>query len=170
MTDEKSHVASAGEDLFNFAIDRRDVTAALERLPGQKAARKALVAHELQMLKIISVGWSLSYHLANSPIKQALMIRYWELVREFSGQLDQTTALLVHRDISFFETVRARFNAYLEKMETTTGAPEPAVVIGPVFAEHCGSAGEPHTVMAGARLFIGAVAQVRTYLENAGLH
>lgn len=165
----KSKIEMAGEDLFNFAIDRRDVVDIMARLPGTSDSQRATLEHELQILKIISVGWSLSFYLEESPLKSELVAHFWQLVHEFSISLSQTTELLIHQDVNFFETVRSRFDRYLGEMQKKTDASEPAVVIGPEFARICGDAQDVHGVMAGSRMFISTTIEVKSYLEEAKL-
>jgi hypothetical protein len=166
---EKSNIELAGENLFNFAIDRRDVKALMSHLPKISDAVRATIEHELQILKIISVGWSLSYYLEDGSQKGQLTALYWQAVHDFSKSLSQTTELLIHEDIKFFETVKERFDAYLQKMQKNPDAPEPAVVIGPEFSRVCGDADDVHTVMAGSKMFISTVGEVKAYLEEIKL-
>ena len=166
---EKSNIELASEDLFNFAIDRQDVKALMLRLPITSDAERATVDHELQILKIISVGWSLSYYLEDSPQKNQLTALFWQAVHDFSKSFSQTTELLIHEDINFFGTLKDRFDLYLREMQKKPDAPEPAVVIGPEFAKLCGDAENVHTVMAGSRMFISTVGEVKAYLEKIKL-
>lgn len=159
----------AGKDLFNFAIDRRDVSTIMDRFPGESKSQRATVEHELQILKIISVGWSISYYLVDSPLKRELTASFWKAVHDFSVSLSQTTELLIRQDIDFFATVRDRFDMYLREMQKNTDAPEPAVIIGPEFARVCGDTEDAHMVMAGSRMFISAVVEVKVYLEETKL-
>lgn len=59
-TDTGHHAAT---DLFDFAVDREDTKALMARLPADTAANRVAVEYELQALRIISVGWSISYYL-----------------------------------------------------------------------------------------------------------
>lgn len=166
---EKSNIELAGEDLFNFAIDRKDVKALMSRLPEFPDAERATIDHELQILKIISVGWSLSFYLEDSPQKSQITAFFWQAMHEFSRGLSQTTELLVHADIDFFGSLKERFDIYLEKMQQNPEAPEPAVVIGPEFARLCNQDDDVHIVMAGSRIFISTVGMVKAYLEKIKL-
>jgi hypothetical protein len=166
---EKSNIEMASEDLFNFAIDRQDVKALMSHLPKISDAVRATVEHELQILKIISVGWGLSYYLEEGSQKGQLTALYWQAVHDFSKSLSQTTELLIHEDIKFFETVKDRFDQYLQEMQKQPDAPEPAVVIGPEFAKNCGNGDDVHTVMVGSRMFIAAVGEVKAYIEEIKL-
>ena len=87
---KKSEIEKTGEDLFNFAIDREDVKWLMDRLPPEADVKRTTVEYELQILKIITVGWSISYYLANSPQKNVLVERYWNDVNEFSRNLTTT--------------------------------------------------------------------------------
>ncbi len=166
---KKSKLEMAGEDLFNFAIDRQDVMNLMTRLPEPAKDRRAAIEHELQLLKIISVGWSLSYYLPNSSQKDELTAFYWQLIHEFSKSLSQTTELLLHQDMDYFEMVKNRLDAYIQQMQERPDAPEPAVVIGPEFARVCGTPEDVHTVMVGSKIFIATVGEVKTYLERIKL-
>ena len=157
------------EDLFNFAIDRKDVKDIVTRFPEASDTRRANLEHELQILKIISIGWSLSFYLVDSPLKRELTAHFWQSVHAFSKSLSETTNLLIHQDIDFFQTVRDRFDQYLGEMKKKVDAPEPAVVIGPEFARICEDAEDVHVVMAGSRMFISTVGEVKAYLEEARL-
>ena len=92
-------------------------------------------------------------------------MRFWQAVHDFSKSLSSTAELLIHQDVDFFAAVRGRFDKYLEEMKRHVKAHEPAVVIGPEFARCCGFDGNPHTVMAGSRIFVGTVNKVKSYLE-----
>ncbi|NQT68850.1 MAG: hypothetical protein HQ552_04655, partial [Desulfobacteraceae bacterium] len=77
-----SGIEEAAEDLFNFATDHEDVKWLMEHLPKEADIERGKVEYELRMLKIISVGWSLSYYLENHFHK--LLELYWQAVNEFS--------------------------------------------------------------------------------------
>jgi hypothetical protein len=59
---QKTEIEKAGEALFNFAVDREDVKALVANLPEETDIQGVTVEYELQILKIISVGWSISYY------------------------------------------------------------------------------------------------------------
>jgi hypothetical protein len=54
-------------------------------------------------------------------------------------------------------------------LEGTPQTPDPAVVIGPVFAGLCGHGDDIFAVMAGSKMFANTVARVRQYLEASKL-
>ncbi len=161
----KSEIDKAGEDLFNFAIDREDVKWLMQHLPEEADIRRETVEYELQILKIISVGWSISYCLESSPRKNPLLELYWNLVYEFSQSLSSTTELMTGHDIDYFQILKDRLDMYVDAMSQRPDAPEPATVIGPEFARTCGNADDIFTFMTGSKMFISAISQVKDYLE-----
>jgi hypothetical protein len=54
-------------------------------------------------------------------------------------------------------------------MENDPRAPDPAAVIGPVFAGFCGHGDDIFAAMAGTKIFANTVARVRQYLEAVKL-
>lgn len=160
----------AAEDLFNYAIEREDVKLLMEQLSRSAKVKPASLEYELQILKIISVGWSLSYHLTGTPRrKAALGDLFWSAINNFSKELSQTTGLMTGADIDYFEILKKRLDQYVQAMEDNPQAPDPAVVIGPVFAAFCGDGNDIFAAMAGTKIFANTVARVRQYLEAVKL-
>jgi hypothetical protein len=162
--DDTSVVARAGEDLFNFAIDREDTRWLMERLPREAVLPRSTVEYELQLLKIISVGWSIHFHLETRPQKEALAERYWQSVQQFSRELSSTAGMVTGQEVDYFSTLKARLDMYLEALARQPHAGDPAQVIGPCFAAACGNAQDLPTFMAGSKMFLAAVRSVREYL------
>lgn len=163
--EQKSGVEKAGEDLFSFAIDRKDVKTLMAQLPEGTDIKRGTVEYELQILKIISVGWSVSYYLENYPQKNQLLEFYWKAVHEFSQSISTTTGLMIGHDIDYFQVLTKRLDTYVAAMAKKPDAPEPAVVIGPEFARTCGNVDDVFTVMTGSRMFIATIGSVKEYLE-----
>ena len=167
--ENKSAVERAGEDLFNFAVDREDIKTLIAHLPKETECKPAAVEYELQLLKIISTGWSLSFFLENNPRRGQLAEIFWKAIHEFSETLSETTQLMTGQDINYFQILKARLDMYVaaltEKSETT----EPAAVVGPEFAKVCGNGDDIFAVMTGSRMFIITVARVKEYIEAMGL-
>lgn len=166
---KKSKIEQTGEDLFNFAIDRQDVKTLMLSLPEAADINRSKVEYELQILKIISVGWSLSYFLVNSVQKEKLVKFYWEAICEFSKDLSTATEYMIGQEIDYFQTLKDRLDIYVNSLEKTPDAPEPAVVIGPEFAAICGAVDDVYTVMVASKMFIATVGGVKDYLEEIKL-
>ncbi|MFP3981435.1 MAG: hypothetical protein ACLFUY_08580 [Desulfobacterales bacterium] len=166
---EKSAVEKAGEDLFNFAVDREDVKELMGQLPESADIAPTTVEYELPVLKIISAGWSAAYLLENSPHKTPLMETYWNAVQQFSRSLSETAGLMTGQDINYFDVVKKRFDTYLAAMNANPEAKDPAAIIGPEFARACGNADDVFTVLIGSRMFVGTLNCVREYLKAFSL-
>jgi hypothetical protein len=160
-----SEIERTGEDLFNFAIDREDVKWLMDRLPPEAAVKRTTVEYELQILKIIGVGWSISYYLTNSPQKNELLERYWNAVNEFSRDLTTTMEYLIGQDINYFQVLKDRLDMYVDAMAHNPDAAEPATVIGPEFSKACGNENDIFSFMTGSKMFISTTTKVRQYLE-----
>jgi len=59
----------------------------MANLAEEADIKPTTVEYELPILKIISVGWSLSFYLASSPQKDQLMDLYWTAINDFSKDL-----------------------------------------------------------------------------------
>ncbi len=166
---EKSPVEQAAHDLFNFAIDRTDIKEIMGGLHEQADVNRNSVEYELPLLKIITVGWSISYFINHGPYKDDVSEIFWNAVREFALGISDTTGLMTGTDIDYFQVIKDRLNLYVDAMNENTDAPEPAVVIGPEFAGACGNRDDVFTVMTGARMFIATAGSVKSYLEEVKL-
>jgi len=159
-------IDQAGEDLFNFAIERDDVKWLMAQLSPSTKVKPATFEYELQILKIISVGWSISYLLSGTPKRKAVLQEFfWGAVNTFSKELSETTGLMIGQDIDYFEILKMRLNQYVQAMEENPQTPDPAAVIGPAFAGFCGHGDDIFTAMAGSKMFANATVRVRQYLE-----
>ena len=103
---KNSEVEQAGEDLFNFVVDREDIKWLMSHLSEAADIKRETVEYELQILKIISVGWSISYYLENSPHKRKLLDLYWKAVHDFSQTISTATGQLIGQDIDYFQILK----------------------------------------------------------------
>lgn len=161
-----SSPGSAAEALVDYAIDREDVKWLLAQLHSEAAVNRHTLEYELQILKIISVGWSIAYHLENDAAKQPLLEDFWKAVQAYAQSLSQTTELMIGQDIDYFQTLRDRLDLYLAAMAASDGKNEPTTVIGPAFAQLCGNAEDIFARQTGAKMFMSVVGRVKTYLEK----
>ena len=63
------------------------------------------------------------------------------------------------------QIVKERLDMYVTALAKNSGAPEPALVIGPEFARICGNVDDIFTFMTGSKMFISAINKVKAYLE-----
>jgi hypothetical protein len=151
---EKSELEQVGEDLFNYAVDREDIKYLVALLPREQ-------------LKIITVGWTISYHLMGHPLKEVLAEFFWQSIQTFSRSLSETTSLMIGKDIDYFDTLKQSLSSYLDVMTRHPESHEPARLIGAEFARRCGDANDLFTFMTGSKMFLTATTRVKQYLEGA---
>jgi hypothetical protein len=167
--EKKTTIEKAGEDLFNFAVDRQDVKELVANLPEEAEIQGVTVEYELQILRIISVGWSISYYLEKSPQKTQLTELYWQAVQQFSMSLSSSTELMAGHAIDYFQILKDRLNMYLDALYKKPEASQPVAVIGPEFAKTCGNEDDAFTMLTGAKMFSATIGSVKEYLEETKL-
>jgi hypothetical protein len=166
---EKRGIEKVGEDLFHFAVDREDVKALVANLPEEADIQEVTVEYELQILKIISVGWSISYYLEKDPQKTQLAEFYWQAVQQFSKSISTSTGLMTGHEIDYFQILKDRLDMYLGALNENPYVSQPVSVIGPEFARTCGNVDDAFTVLTGAKMFSATIGSVKEYLEATKL-
>lgn len=162
---QTSKIEQAASDLFNYAIDREDVKWLMANLAEQADIKRTTVEYELPILKIISVGWSLSYFLPGGPQKDELSNLYWTAINDFSKDLSSTTEMMTGQKIDYFKILKERLDMYVNALEQQPEAQDPATVIGPEFARTCGNVDDIFTFMTGSKMFMSVINRVKEYLE-----
>ena len=156
-------------DLVDFAIDREETLFLLSHWPQGAGVNPVVVEYELQILKIIAVGWSLSYYLQRHCAKEPLQSLFWQAIQEFAAGLSETTHLLIGRDIDYFNILKERLDHYVAVMGSQKREIEPARLVGSEFAELCGDREDIFTQMAGGKMFNNTLIRIRQYLEAVRL-
>jgi len=164
-----SKIEQAAEDLFNYAIDREDVKWLMANLAEHADVKRTTVEYELPILKIISVGWSLSYCLPGGPQKDALSDLYWTAINDFSKDLSSTTEMMTGQKIDYFDILKNRLEMYVKALEQHPEVQDPATVIGPEFARTCGNAEDIFTFTTGSKMFTSVIGRVKEYFETIKL-
>lgn len=71
---EPLSVEKFGENLAAFAINRDDLKMLLTTVPDSEKSRLTTIEYELQILKILSVGWGIAFYMKegekNSQLQQ----------------------------------------------------------------------------------------------------
>jgi hypothetical protein len=159
----------AADDLLAYAIDRQDIKWCLAHLPSKSSPNLARIDSELQMLKIIAVGWGLTHRLVDSPLKAPFQEAYWKAVQDFSVRFSETTALLIGQRIDYFQTIRDRLNLYLAAVrDLGPSGGDAGRIIGITLARLCDCGEDLPVGMAAARIFNSALARVGEYLTATG--
>ena len=164
-----SKIEQAAEDLLNYAIDREDVKWLMANLAEHADVKRTTVEYELPILKIISVGWSLSYYLPGGPQKDELTNLYWTAINDFSKDLSSTTEMMTGQKIDYFDILKNRLDMYVKALEQHPEVQDPATVIGPEFARTCGNAEDVFTFMTGSKMFASVIGRVKEYFETIKL-
>ncbi|GAB6906594.1 putative cytoplasmic protein [Desulfosarcina cetonica] len=160
-------IATAGEDLFQFAIHRGDMNAILERLPFDMAERRVALEYEIQLLRIIAVGWAIAFFLSDSALKAPLGNYFWEQIRSFATTLSTSASLSVGTDIDYFSILKERLSYYVKALDAAGDVQQPATAIGPAFAGMCGDREDACAILAGSKMFVHTIEAVREYLGPA---
>ena len=95
-----------------------------------------------------------------------MSVSYWNGVQAFCQNLDSVTSLMTPVAIDYFKTIRQRLEDYLAALRQQPEASDPAAVFGPAYARCCRQEDNIHVVMAGNRIFTGALQAVREYLAD----
>jgi hypothetical protein len=162
-------IADAAETLLNFSIDRNDLEILLGSLPENAGIDRVRIEYEMQILKILSVGWSLSFFLEDSAVKRALTESFWTAVQEFSRNLSLASSASLNRAFDYFAILKERLDTYLKALNGQLEASDPATVMGPAFSAVCGEKDNAVAILCGSKMFHLAVSGVRHYLESVTL-
>lgn len=165
--DNQKRLTIIAEDLCEYALERDDIKWITDTVPGSAGHSSSKLEYELQLLKIVTVGWSISFCLQDDPVKEEAAGLYWQNIHAISGGLSQATALLIGKDIDYFGILKSRLDGYVLAVSGTNGD-NPAVAIGPEFANHFGNPDDLFVSMAGSKMFMAALAGVKQYLQAAG--
>lgn len=154
-------------DLCTFAIDRTDVMDLLSAIPSNSNLNKTTIEYELQLLKILSVGWALSFFIDQTDRnKGPLTQHFWEKIREISNNISTLTQSTTGKPIDYFEILKTRLNTYLEAFQKNPDhSQNPASVIGPVFALACNSPDNAAAILTGTKMFALTLGAVKEYLN-----
>ncbi len=164
-------VEDAARHLATFAIDREDLKSLMAAIPQDGEVNMTAVEYELGILKILSVGWGLSYFMApTDPNKAPLTDIYWQMIREVSQNISMLTETTTGTQVDYFNILKDRLDLYVLAMkETPEGSREPATIMGPVFAKACGCPDNPAALLTGTKMFTLTLGAVKEYLNTVTL-
>lgn len=75
---EPLSVEKFGENLAAFAINRDDLKMLLTTVPDSEKSRLTTIEYELQILKILSVGWGIAFYMKEGEKKQSVTTIFWQ--------------------------------------------------------------------------------------------
>ncbi len=165
--DKKEQLTIIVKDLCDYALDREDVKWITDNVPEFAGLSIDKLEYELQLLKIVTVGWSISYYLQDDPVKDKVVEPFWQNIYEVSGNLSQATSLFIGKEIDYFKILKCRLDDYVLAMSRIKDD-NPVSAIGPEFAKHFGGPDDLFSFMAGSKMFMAALGGVKQYLQAAG--
>ncbi len=163
--DPSDPIDISAENLLNFAIDRQDLKIILDSLPQNATIDRGKVEYEIQILKILTVGWALSFFLESAAAKTMIAESYWTKVQAFSQSLSLASSASLNRNFDYFSILKERLDVYVHALDRHTEKEDPTVVIGPIFARMCEDGDNPLIVLAGSKMFKHTLSSVKEYLE-----
>jgi hypothetical protein len=166
INDPHQPIEEIGEALANFSLDRQSVLYAMERLPEGPSLNRVAIEYEIQLLRILSVGWAISYFMEDHVSKNPLIKKFWDVMFELSKNISSVTSLSIGKEVDYFRTLKERIDIYLKALAEAPLVKDPASVIGPTFARLCENADNVHVIMAGNRVFHLSLEGVKHCLES----
>jgi len=163
---KKEGIEKLSDDIFNFAIAREDLKKEIENIPEDSSANIVAVEYEIQLLKILSAGWSISFFMGQHPDKNHVAEAFWNSIQEFSRNLSLMTSATTGKEIDYFNIIRNRVNIYVNALSHFSNVHDPSAVIGPTFAKLCGSEEDIHTINAGKNTFNHCLRNVKFLVET----
>lgn len=153
-------------NLSTYAIDRDDLKSLLQTIPEKNDLNMATVEYELQILRILSVGWAISFYMAQQPVKKRVSLLFWEEIRQVAAKISTLLETTSGRGIDYFEILKQRLDLYVRAMQTNPdGANEPTAVMGPAFAAACNAPHDPIAILVGTKMFTLCLGGVKSYLD-----
>lgn len=156
-----------GKNLATFAIDRTDLKELVQTIPEDSDLNNTTIEYELQILKILSVGWAISFFMpVSDKNKDPLAREFWENIKEVSENISNITNTTSGTDINYFDIIKERLHTYLKVMGNITDETQnPGSVMGPAFAVTCGHADDAITTLIGTKMFTLTMGSIKEYLN-----
>ncbi|MBW2654590.1 MAG: hypothetical protein JRC91_06530 [Deltaproteobacteria bacterium] len=160
-------IQKLAQNLATFAIDRTDLKELLAAIPENNNLNLPTIEYELQLLKIISVGWAISFFMPTTDKnKGPLSQMFWEFIRETSQNISNLTETTTGQSIDYFDILKQRLSTYLEIMQHNPDkAQNPADLMGPAFASTCKCEDDAMAILTGTKLFTLTMGAVKEYLN-----
>jgi len=160
-------VQKLAQDLATFAIDRTDLKEFLAAIPEDNTLNLTTIEYELQILKILSVGWGISFFMpVTDKNKAPLTQMFWEYIREISSQITTLTQTSIGQGRDYFEILKDRLDTYLKLMQANPDETQnPVNIVGPVFASTCQCENDAIAILTGTKMFTLTLGAVKEYLN-----
>ena len=159
-------VEETARNLAAFALDRTDLKTILASLPPESGLNPVTLEYELGILKILTVGWGISFFMPVSDKNKAFLTdTFWQMIQEFSQNISTLTETTTGQPIDYFAILKERLDTYVQQMKhTDPDTIDPSAVMGPAFARACGFSDNPVAMLTGSRMFSLTLGGVKEYL------
>ena len=138
----------------------------MKRLPADDRVNPVSVEYEIQLLKIITVGWSISYFLIQSPKKKELTEAFWNSIQDVAQRISAVTSASIGKNVDYLGMLKKRLEIYVDALRHNPEVSDPVYIIGPTFAKICGNESNPHIILAGSKIFSLSLNGIKTYLDS----
>jgi hypothetical protein len=160
-------VEKLAQNLASFAIDRTDLKELISALPPGNDLNITSVEYELGILKILSVGWGISFFMAVTDRNKGMVTQYfWETIQEISQSISDLTHTTTGTRVDYFNILKDRLAVYIKEMQENPKATNPALIMGPVFAGVCGNPDDAIAILTGTKMFTLTLGAVKEYLNT----
>ena len=159
-------IEAFAENLATFAVNRDDLKELLAALPATENISMTTVEYELQILKILSVGWGISFYMENNTHKATLTELFWQHIREFSKTISQLTETTTGQQVDYFNILKQRMDGYVDIMKQNgREGTEPSWIMGPAFADVCNCHDDAAVILTGTKMFTLTLGGIKEYLN-----
>ena len=163
---EPLSVYKLAENLASFAINRDDLKMLLRAMPQDNDINATTVEYELQILKILSAGWAISFYMKESENKKQLTQIFWQHIQQIAKNISDLTETTSGQQIDYFAVLKKRLDDYLEVMqENSKGLTDPSHVMGPAFADACGCHDNAAVILTGTKMLTLTLGAVKEYIN-----
>jgi len=150
--------------LLNIAVNQRETKADLSAVRNDEPLNWIAVEYEMQLLRIVAVGWAVAYFGDQARGPEGLAEAYWEGVQTYGSAVSAMTQPVLGSGADYFGTVRQRLDHYVQVMTHFSNVTDPARVIGPTFAKLSGCEASEAVIRLGGRVFSRCLARVQQLL------
>lgn len=163
------NIQQLAQTLSTFAIDRTDVKSFLTMVPEKCHPHLNSIEYELQILKILSVGWAISFFMpATDKNKEPITQIFWDNIREISTHVSTLAATTTGNPINYFDILKKSLDTYLGIMQENLDMHKtPAEIIGPAFARACDTENDSHVILIGTKMFTQTLGAIKTVLHHS---
>lgn len=164
---QELHIEKFGENLSTFAVNRDDIKELLAAIPKDSNLNLSIIEYELQILKIISIGWALAFYMPESDKnKKPLCEIYWSYIREISQNISSLAGLTTGKQINYFDILKERLDKYVGTLQTNSDkASDTSSIIGLKFSELCNAEDDALVILTGTKIFTFTIGAVKEYLD-----